>query len=717
MLKRILSVVLGVLLALPAIGQVLANRVPADAIVYVGWAGADEMGPAYAKSHLAALMADSAMPQVFSDLLPALAKRIAREDAEAGEIFGTVLAVADPLWRRPCALYFGGVDFANKGNPMPRFAFVCDGGNKPQDVLKAINDALGKANAPFKAELQAERFVVLSMGMPVPADLAKLLKDPAGAASLAKDAAFAESIRKTQAGGMLTFYCNVESLVKMADQGMAQEAPEPFKETWQKIRKSLALDGIKRMAVTAGFDGADWALNAYVEAPAPRQGLAALFDAKPLSEASLKTVPRSVCWAAAGQFDLGKLVGVIRTLSGEIDPSIPQEIDKFLAEAKKATGVDIEKDLLASLGSEWVIYASDTTGGPNMMALTVVNKCNDAAKLKSSLEKLQTWVNKLLQKEVGKEITISTRTVKIGGDEIHYLAIPAVAPAWTIKDGFLVAGLYPQTVASAAGHIGTKGASILDNPGFVQMRKRLGVENPTSISFYDLPKTTPATYGEVAFMFRLMLGLSDMFGVPAPEPVVPPLDKLMGHMATAGSAAWSDDKGFYARSVSPFPMAEMFATQSNMSTMQYGMMAAMMMPALGSAKERAERVKCASNLRQIGLAVQLYRNDKKKYPATLGDLVGEDLPAEVFICPETGKAVPADIAHDKKKYAEWVNANSDYVYLGATMKAADGADKILVYEKLENHNGEGVNVLFNDGHVEWMMQEGAKKAIEEQTKK
>ncbi|MFI5379283.1 MAG: hypothetical protein ACHRHE_08300 [Tepidisphaerales bacterium] len=717
MLRRIISVALGIVLALPAIGQVLADRVPADAVVYVGWAGADEMGPAYAKSHLAALMADSAMPQVFSDLLPALAKRIAREDAEAGEIFGTILAVADPLWHRPCAFYFGGVDFANKGNPVPRVAFICDGGNKPQDVLKAINDALGKANAPFKAELQADRFVVLSMGMPLPAELAKLLKDPAGAASLAKDADFAESIRKTRAGGMLTVYCNVELLVKMADQGMAQEAPEPFKDTWRKIRKSLALDGIKRFAATAGFDGADWALNAYVEAPAPRQGLAGMFDARPLSDAALKTIPKSVCWAAAGQFDLAKLVGVIRTVSGEIEPSIPQVIDNFLAEATKTTGVDIDKDLLQSLGSEWVVYGSDATGGPSMMALTVVNKCRDPAKVKSSLEKLQSWVNKLLQKEVGKEVTIAMRTVKIGGDEIHYLAVPAVAPAWTIKDGFLVIGLYPQTVSSAAAHIGAKGPSILDNPAFVQMTKRLGVDKPTSIEFYDLPKTTPSTYGEVTFMFRLLLGISDMFGVPAPEPVVPPLDKLMAHIAPSGSVSWSDDKGFYMKSLSPFPMAEIFATQSNMSVMQYGMMAGMMMPALGSAKERGNRVKCAANLRQIGQGVQLYQNDNKKYPATLGDLLDEDMPAEAFICPDSGKAIPADIARDKKKLAAWANANSDYVYLGATMKAADPAERILAYEKLENHDGEGVNILYNDGHVEWLMHDDAKKAVEEQTKK
>lgn len=44
-----------------------------------------------------------------------------------------------------------------------------------------------------------------------------------------------------------------------------------------------------------------------------------------------------------------------------------------------------------------------------------------------------------------------------------------------------------------------------------------------------------------------------------------------------------------------------------------------LLPALNAAKERANRVKCASNLRQIGQALQLYSNDNKAYPRTYYD--------------------------------------------------------------------------------------------------
>lgn len=43
-------------------------------------------------------------------------------------------------------------------------------------------------------------------------------------------------------------------------------------------------------------------------------------------------------------------------------------------------------------------------------------------------------------------------------------------------------------------------------------------------------------------------------------------------------------------------------------------LAALLLPALGQAKERGKRAACLSNLRQIGLATQLYVDETKSYP-------------------------------------------------------------------------------------------------------
>ena len=116
-------------------------------------------------------------------------------------------------------------------------------------------------------------------------------------------------------------------------------------------------------------------------------------------------------------------------------------------------------------------------------------------------------------------------------------------------------------------------------------------------------------------------------------------------------------------------------------------------PSLLKARTQARRHACTSNLKCIGMALLMYSNDNKdKFPADLETLVNKKyLPPQMLICPATKPKV-------------------SYIYRGASVTVADIPSLIMVYEKSGNHDG-GRNVLFLDGHAEWVEEERFQKLI------
>jgi prepilin-type processing-associated H-X9-DG protein len=117
-----------------------------------------------------------------------------------------------------------------------------------------------------------------------------------------------------------------------------------------------------------------------------------------------------------------------------------------------------------------------------------------------------------------------------------------------------------------------------------------------------------------------------------------------------------------------------------------------------------DRPKCASNMHQIGLAILLYSQDHgQNYPNTLAELMEEQLTTNVFICPQsldaasTGATTQAVAADFQKP------GHLSYIYLGKGLRADTVSDDtVVLYEPLSNHAGAGMNVLFGDGHTEFI---------------
>jgi len=139
-----------------------------------------------------------------------------------------------------------------------------------------------------------------------------------------------------------------------------------------------------------------------------------------------------------------------------------------------------------------------------------------------------------------------------------------------------------------------------------------------------------------------------------------------------------------------------------------------LLPSLCKPRETANRAKCASNLHQIGLAISLYAQDHGgTYPDSFAQLMTEEqLTAAVFVCPSSND----EAADGENAAAVAVNLSKphhlSYVYLGKGKTTATVKDDtVIVYEPLENHQQDGMDVLYGDGHAAWVSRDQAKRLI------
>ena len=133
----------------------------------------------------------------------------------------------------------------------------------------------------------------------------------------------------------------------------------------------------------------------------------------------------------------------------------------------------------------------------------------------------------------------------------------------------------------------------------------------------------------------------------------------------------------------------------------------MLLPSPGQAREPAIRVKCASNLRQIGQGIQMYANEHRgMFPPSLDVVLStQDLTSEVFVCPSSNheRAAGPTTQAVVTNFRANPNLHCSYVYTGAGLTSATATPKhVLAYEHATNHDSDGMNVLYGDGAVQWL---------------
>lgn len=147
------------------------------------------------------------------------------------------------------------------------------------------------------------------------------------------------------------------------------------------------------------------------------------------------------------------------------------------------------------------------------------------------------------------------------------------------------------------------------------------------------------------------------------------------------------------------------------------MMIAILLPALNRAREQANRVKCAADMRMIGQEIAMYANSNAgNFPDKLEDLLQFDpsINHAIFVCPSADKTPPTTTSPQAAQQEIASGKNCSYIYLGSDLTTSATPDTVVLFEPLTDHGQEGMNVMFADFHVEWLNKSEAQKILDQQ---
>ncbi len=702
-------------------GVPLADKVPAQTLVYVGWAG---RSLTLDGSLFGQLIADPDVRGVLGAVHTAVSRQLA-EEKDGLATFNHLWAMGKIAWQHPCAVALFDIsappmrEGRRRGEPRPAGAVLI---------------ALGKDKAAFEGELQGllavagkelkitqaavgdvsyHRFdtpagpcglgfagdiFFMSLGEKAPETITSLAGGKAK--SLAASGPFAAAMKAVCGESVqMAWYFNVARACEVMDKLMprppaatAPAAPSDFR----RAVKALGVDRVTALAGAANILDRGIHEKSRIFSPAPHRGLLMPLSGAPLAPEALAGVPADADVVASARLDVGKLVGEFNSVVAGFEPESVARIDAALAGAGKQFALNIEKDLLANLGDQWTLYSAESLGGfltGTVLSVTV----KDAAKLQDALRKIEEVAKGMMGRSPaggrrGRGFTI--RSFKSGAVEVHYVAaigrraLLPVAPAWAVHKGRLYLAAFPQVVVAAAS--GTARKPLAGDADFAALRKRVAAA-PSALLYVNSPRLIRRLYG--LGLVGWTLGANALTGelgpAFAPE-MLPALPRLERYIRPDIAVMTSDARGITFESYGSLPGGGWLSSLSPLQAMSVGML----LPALGQARVQAQRAVTMTHLRQIAVACEMYHAQHRQYPPDLLKLVEKNiLPANVLFSPQSGRRPRLDSGG--KPIGPF-----DYVYLAP--QVALPPNMVLAYERPEINRGKGSNVLFADGHVEWM---------------
>ncbi len=582
-------------ISLPAAGQYpLADRVPADSLVYVGWAG---RSLTFDGSMAGQLLNEPALASMVEALRQAMVENIA-DDYSDRQVIEHAWDIALMAWQHPMALAV--LPPAENGLPIPSAMLIVDLGEDRESFAEHLDGLLTASGAEIE-EITVGRLtcrMIRTGGPPLVfgyvEDLLVVTTDPglivyvdegSEGSAIAETRSLQDSERFVEAMAAVDGE-DVQVAVYVDFTGLRETIngllpPPPEEDAFGsplsifnsrdigRFWRAMGLDRATAIAGTTRIVDRQLRTTFRLFSPAPHQGYLMLFAGQPITDADLAGIPADADFVSVANISLADVLAEVRRAMRELQPDAPQgqgfeaSFDEILLSLQEQFGFSLEDDLLASLGDTWVISSAASQGGflTGTFLSVEVTDPDKLAEVIAALEAaagLGAGVD-----EAGRLVpppddgALQIRTLQAGRAEIHYLAgsmrrspMP-VAPAWAIHQDRLYVAAWPQVLATV---FQRESIQPLTADADFQAYRAMVASEPSMLCYVNTPAIVRQLYGIILLGGTMGTNFLSGQGIDADASWVPSLAAMERYLSPEISAISADEEGITLENVASLPM-------------------------------------------------------------------------------------------------------------------------------------------------------------------